>query len=719
MQIQNRKVRVGIDVGGTFTDVVVVDNDSREVVSQLKVPTTHDAAEGVASGIINAIERALSELNVSPDDVIFIAHSTTQATNALLEGDVASVGIIGLGGGLEGLKAKIDTRVPAIELAPNRFLTPQHRFVSGNINETAIAQIIENFQSNGAEVIIASEAFGVDRNENENRIAEFARSKGLLATSGHEVSTLYGLRARTRTAVINGAILPKMIHTATMTDRSVKQSGIKAPLMIMRSDGGVMSVDEVRKRPIMTMLSGPAAGIAGALMYERVSDGIFIEVGGTSADISVIRDGQPQTKAARVGGHRTYLNTLDVRTLAIAGGSMIREKNGAIVDVGARSAHIAGLAYTCFQKPKIFVGAKLVHIRPTEYDADDYTAIETTGGERFSLTPTCAANLLGVISESAFAFGNAEAARLAFQPLAEKIGSSVEETAKKILEISCRKVEKQIEELIIEYNLDRATVELVGGGGGAASLVPFTGTLMNLPARLARKAEVISTIGVALAMVRDVIERNIVDPTPEQILAIRREAADAVINIGALPETVEVNVEVDTRRNLVRATAFGTTEMKKDDDTAKIDGFAGCEAAAARSMKLDESKIELRAETANLYVFAAEIETRTFFGLSKNTKRMIRVVDKTGVVRLQRNDAEVFDATVKSAARTLDDAITKLTDFGDAGRALPDIHLLVAARIVNLSGLADAEQAIALAQTELENLPEDDAIVLIAAAKNV
>ena len=389
MKIQNRKVRIGIDVGGTFTDVVVVDNDSREVVSQLKVPTTHSAKEGVALGIINAIERVLDELNISPDDVIFIAHSTTQATNALLEGDVAQVGVIGLGSGLEGWKAKIDTRVPPIELAPNRFLKAQHEFVSSSdFNEKTIDAIIENFREKGAEVVAVSEAFGVDHIQNEEKIANIARAKGLLATSGHEVSTLYGLRMRTRTAVLNGAILPKMVHTATMTDECVRRAGITAPLMIMRSDGGVMSVAEVHRRPIMTMLSGPAAGIAGALMYEKISDGIFIEVGGTSADISVIRDGAPQTKAARVGGHRTYLNTLDVRTLAIAGGSMIREKNGAIVDVGSRSAHIAGLSYASFQTPEIFENAKLVHLRPTPHDTDDYTAIECRNGTRFSLTPT-------------------------------------------------------------------------------------------------------------------------------------------------------------------------------------------------------------------------------------------------------------------------------------------------------------------------------------------
>ena len=714
-QIPNRKVRIGIDVGGTFTDVVVVDNASREVVSQLKVPTTHAAREGVALGIINAIERVLKELEISPDDVVFIAHSTTQATNALLEGDVAEVGVIGLGSGLEGWKAKIDTRVPPIELAPNRFLKARHEYISTNaFDEKTIGAIIEKFRASGAEVVAVSEAFGVDRTEREEKIAEMARAAGLFATTGHEVSTLYGLRTRTRTAVLNGAILPKMIHTATMTDECVRRAKIKAPLMIMRSDGGVMSVEEVHRRPIMTMLSGPAAGIAGALMYERVSDGIFIEVGGTSADISVIRDGQPQTKAARVGGHRTYLNTLDVRTLAIAGGSMIQEKNGEIIDVGSRSAHIAGLAYASFQTPEIFEGAKLVHIRPTARDTDAYVAVECASGERFALTPTCAANLLGVVPEDAFAKGSGEAARMAFKPLAERIGLSVEDTARKVLEISCRKVEKQVEELIAEYNLDRQTVELVGGGGGAAALIPFTGTLMRLPARLARKAEVISTIGVALAMVRDTVERNITNPTPEQILQVRREASDAVIKIGALPESVEVQVEVDTRRSLVRATAFGTTELKQQDEKENASGEEGARQAAARSLKADAREVVLAAETDGFYVFAREIVERRFFGLFAVKTQAARVVDKTGVVRLQRNHAEISIATVETTAQALKSVINKLTDFGDAGRALPDIHLLVGARVVNLSGLAETEQVTALAATELENSAADEKIVIVA-----
>src|SRR5690606_17297344 len=129
-----------------------------------------------------------------------------------------------------------------------------------------------------------------------------------------------------------------------------------------------------------------------------------IEVGGTSADISVIRDGQPQMRPARVGGHRTFLTTLDVRTLAIAGGSMVRAAGGRLVDVGPRSAHIGGLAYACFAPPGVIdQQAVLVAVQPRPGDPDDYVAIEARDGTRYAITPTCAANALGVVPDTAFA----------------------------------------------------------------------------------------------------------------------------------------------------------------------------------------------------------------------------------------------------------------------------------------------------------------------------
>lgn len=717
------KVRIGIDVGGTFTDVVVIDNESNELVGQLKLPTTHAAREGVALGIVSALEAALRQFALQPEEVSFIAHSTTQATNALLEGDVAEVGVIGMGHGLETFLAAGATKVPPIPLTAHKQFVPKHAYIyinSGTI-DGAIEEEVERLKAGGVRVVVASEAFGVDQAKYENQVAAVARRQGLFATTGHEVSSLYGLRVRTRTAVINAAILPKMIETAEMTERCVKATGIAAPLMIMRSDGGVMSVGEVHKRPILTMLSGPAAGIAGALMHERVSDGIFIEVGGTSADISVIRDGNPATRPARLNGHRMYLNTLDVRTLGVGGGSMIRASlsEGRILDVGPRSAHIAGLGYVCFAEPEELAGAEIELLQPTPDDATDHVAVRTANGKRYALTTTCAANLLGYVKPEHFAFGKPAAAARGFELLAKRCGNGVTAAglAEQILAVGCRKVAATIEELIPEYQLARDQIVLVGGGGGAAALVPFTAQLLKLEHRIARNAEVISPIGVALAMVRDTIERNIVDPSPEDILRVRREAAEAAIAAGAVAASVEVQIEVDKRRNLVRATALGTTELKRRSGEVSVLPVGDCRRTAARSMRLEPEAVQLAAETSAFWVFTGEQVTQSFWGLFTARRAQMRVVDRTGVIRLQRGVARVSTTTLAKLKEELTRAVEALTDYGDAGRTIPDIFILYGARLANFSGLAELEQVLALTGVELQSLDPATPLVVLACPK--
>src|SRR5215471_11409447 len=223
------------------------------------------------------------------------------------------------------------------------------------LGDETVNKAIDELKAEGAKVVVASSAFGVDDNQAEETVRRLVIEAGLAATCGNEITKLYGLTTRTRTAVINASILPKMIDTASMTEASVREAGIKAPLMIMRGDGGVMDIAEMRRRPVMTMLSGPAASVAGALMYLRVSDGIFFEVGGTSTNIGVIRGGLPTVAFAEVGGHRTYISSLDVRVLGVAGGSMVRVANDRIVDVGPRSAHIADLPYAAFEAPESIV----------------------------------------------------------------------------------------------------------------------------------------------------------------------------------------------------------------------------------------------------------------------------------------------------------------------------------------------------------------------------
>ena len=713
-------LRVGIDVGGTFTDVVAIDAATHAIVARVKVPTTHGHPDGVAAGIVEALRRVLACDEVAAERIAFVAHSTTQATNALLEGDVARVGIVGLVGAGGALLAGPQMRLGAMRLGPGVAFEPPVVFARSG-DGAAAERAVDALLSRGCDAIAATEAFGVDHPAAEQAVVAYAARRGAVATSGHDVASSYGLRARTRTAALNAAILPTMIKTARMTADAARRGGIAVPLMIMRSDGGVMDVAEVERRPILTMLSGPAAGIAGALLHENVTDGIFIEVGGTSSDLSVVRRGRPQMRPAQVGGHRTMLRTLDVRTLGIAGGSLLRLDRGArgtsaVRGVGPRSAHIAGFRYACFVPAEEIAGAEVRFVRPKEGDPDDCVVLQTAGGEPVALTPTCAANALGLVPGGAFARGDGAAALLAFGKAGAAVGLGAEELARALLESAAVTLRAGIDELVDDYDLDRAAVELVGGGGGAGSLVPFVAQALGLRHRIARDAEVISPIGVALALVRDVVERTIPNPTPDDVVRVRREAFERVVAAGAAPELVETTVEIEPRRNIVRATASGATAAAApaaDVAASQADPLE----AAARALQAAPDRVSRAAEAGDMAVYAASVGERGPFGIGAAARTDACVVDRSGVVRAVARRARVACFTRDRAAERLARLLEDATSFGDVGRALPDCTLVYGRRIADLSGLAEAAQVVALAEEELRGLDGATAVIAIVAER--
>jgi N-methylhydantoinase A/oxoprolinase/acetone carboxylase beta subunit len=714
--VNQRKVRIGIDVGGTFTHAVAIDSHSMELIGQVKVPTTHTAQEGVAKGIIDSLNKLLEESNIAPEEVAFIAHSTTQATNALLEGDVAEVGIIGMAKGMEKIRAKSETNIPDIELAPGRFLKTHHRFLESTegLSEEFINKTIDELQAEGAKVIVAAESFSVDDPANELTVLEICAQKGIPATATHEISQLYGLKIRTRTAVINASMLVKMMETANMTEASVKKAGIKAPLMIMRSDGGVMDISQMRKRPILTMLSGPAAGVAAALMYAHISDGIFLEVGGTSTDISAIQNGKALIKTAEVGGHRVYLRTLDVRTIGIAGGSMVRVSNGKVEDVGPRSAHIAGLGYASFSKPEDFSDSSMKTIQPKQGDPSDYIYIEGKGGAKASLTPTCASNLLGMVPEDNCALGNLDTIKNAFAPLAKELKVDAKKAAEMIMEKAAPKAVKVVDQLLKEYKLDTSIISLIGGGGGAAAIVPYTAKMMKMRHAIAQNAAVISAIGVALAMVRDTIEKSVINPTNEDILKIRREAEEAVQKMGASPDTIEVFIEIDPQKNILRATATGSTELRARNLKDREMSLEKRIEQVAISLRVSSNQVNQLGQTEYLDVFGAEVIEKKIWGLYKKKNNSIRVVDKEGIIRLQMSNSHVIQTTKESLDSALRKLIDEHTGYGDAGRELPNIFLVSGAKIVDLSGLLEIEKITSFAHAELSKaLPDSPVVCLV------
>ena len=707
-------VRIGIDVGGTFTDAVAIDNETFELIGSAKVPTTHNAPEGVAAGIVQALHQVLETQNIAPEDVVFIAHGTTQATNALLEGDVATVGILTLGSGLQGAKSRSDTTMGDIELAEGKKLPSVNQYTDAaeeNL-ESRIEACLDELKKQGAQAVVAAEAFSVDDPRNESMVVEACSTRDIPATATNEISKLYGLKVRTRTAVINASIMPKMLEAATMTERSIRQAEIASPLMVMRCDGGVMTVDEVRKRPILTILSGPAAGVAGALRYERLTDGLFFEVGGTSTDISCVKDGQVMVTYAEVGGHKTYLNSLDVRTVGIGGGSMVQLRDGKAVATGPRSAHIAGVDYEVYTDPEKIVNPRLVALRPLAGDPE-YAVIECDGGVRVCLTMAGAANIAGFVHDGDYARGNVEAARRAWEPLAQSMGCSVDEAAQKVLGFANQKNAAVAAQLMKDYHLDPRTTVFVGGGGGAAAVVPHLAKTMGHQHRIARNAAVISTIGVAMAMVRDMIERSVVNPTQDDVIAIRREAELKAIESGAAPGTVEVTVEVDSQRNVVRAIAVGATEMRTESGSGGTLGDDDLLKIVAENLDVPVDTLSLAARTDQMLAVTAQVKQKRFFGLLSTTKNPLRLIDTTGVIRLQKTQAKVWPSTVASAVNTINEAIDQLTVYNDGGANYPNLHLVVGGKIINLSGLSSEEQIRSLAAVELQGYDAQTSLIVV------
>lgn len=704
------KARIGIDVGGTFTHAVAIDAATLALLGKAKVPTTHTAAEGVARGVVESLQRLLADCRLAPADVVLIAHSTTQATNALLEGDVAAVGVLGMGRGCGAWLARQQTALRPIRLAPGRDLVVRHRFIpSERVTAATVQAAIDALCAAGAEVLVAAEAFSVDDPTHEQLVCDLARQRGVLATATHHVSRLHGLGIRTRTAVINASMLPTMLKTANMTEQAVRQAGIGAPLMIMRSDGGVMDIAEMRRRPILTMLSGPAAGVAAALLYARVSDGLFLEVGGTSTDISVIKNGRCQIRSAEVGGQKLHVSTLDVRTVGLAGGSLVYVRDGRIRQVGPRSSHIANLPYLSFSThgPGSFAAAT------QRQERDDYLVV-TAGPEKLAVTPTCASNALGLVPPGDPAAGNPAVIARGLEVLARYLGLPTgRSAAEAILRAAAPRVVALLEGLRRDYKLEPGLMRLIGGGGGSSAIVPYVAQAMGLPCETVANADVISAIGVALALVRDSVERTVIAPSEHDIQRIRAEAFDSVLRMGAAADSIEVFVEVDAKRNLLRATAEGSTEIRAQDLRRTALSDSERQALVRASLGPGSTPPEIAVRAAGFEVWSAQRVIHRLWKFLPERRRALRVLDGGSSVRWASNHADVRPSTVASAEKELEELAELYTRYSDAGVTIPRCYVLLSGRIIDLSGLVEMPQVLDVLRLELKRHAQDAASILL------
>ena len=318
-------IALGIDTGGTYTDAVLVDHATGEVLASAKALTTrHDLSIGIRKAIAAVFE---ANRKLLPETVVLVALSTTLATNAIAEGQGSPVCLLLIGYDRELMEQYGFQR----ELVTDDvvYLRGGHD-VMGNevapLDEDAAREAILARRGR-VEAFAVSGYFGVRNPTHEIRVRTLIEElTGLPVTCGHELTTRLNAVRRATTVALNARLIPLLRELIVTVRQTLDEQGVTAPLMVVKGDGSLVRAEWAMYRPIETILSGPAASAVGAWHLAGQRDVWVVDVGGTTTDIAALNNGQPRLnpEGARVGGWRTMVEAVDVHTAGLGGDSHVR-----------------------------------------------------------------------------------------------------------------------------------------------------------------------------------------------------------------------------------------------------------------------------------------------------------------------------------------------------------------------------------------------------------
>ena len=458
-----RRIRVGIDTGGTFTDVVALDTATGRVVSTKTPSTPADPAEGFVTGLV----AGLDALGAGPGDVEGVVHGTTVATNHLLEGDVGRVGLVTT----EGYEAILEIARQSVPdgygnsyfwVKPPRLVpadlvraVPGRMAVDGSevrpFDAGAARVVARWFRAQGVTAVGVCflHAYANPEHELAMRDVLAREHPDAVVSISSEVLPEYREYERTMTTLVDVAVKPRVArYVASIAARLAELAGDAPvpPFAVMKSNGGVASAPEVGRRPITTVLSGPAAGALGAGLLARTAGFgkvLTLDGGGTSTDVSVVLDGEPTlTTEGSVGAYPSRIPMIDVVTVGAGGGSVAWVSPEGRLKVGPRSAG-ADPGPLCYGKGGT---------EPTVTDAHVVLG---------RIPP----HLLGGRIPL-----DVEAARRGLLDLAQALGMGLEGCARGILEISAWNQANALRQISVKRGLDVRDFTLATFGGSGSLL---------------------------------------------------------------------------------------------------------------------------------------------------------------------------------------------------------------------------------------------------------
>ena len=472
-----KRFRIGVDIGGTFTDGTLVDSSTGEVTTSKVLTTPVDPA----SGFISAVNKLLGVNNeVDPDEIEHVVHATTVATNAIIEGKTAKTAFVTTEGFRDMLEIARQIRPSLYDLqfekpkplVPRQlcFEIPERLDAKGNVvtplDEKALAQIVDQIAETGVTAIAVCLLHSYRNPDHEQKVGEAIKAKipDVKLSLSSEIVPEFREYLRASTTVINSAVAPIVSTYLASIIEKLHSANINSELLVMQSNGGVYPAESASESPVFMVESGPAAGAVAAasigseLGYPNV---ISFDMGGTTAKASLIRDGQPNiTKDYSVGGAAQS----GTGAFGGASGYPIRTPVVDLVEIGAGGGSIAWVD-----------SGGALRVGPQSSGADPGPVCYGLGGKEPTITD---ANLiLGRLDPNYFAGGemtlDTEAANNAISKYcAEPLGLSIEAAAHGIVEIANTAMVNALRLVSVQRGHDPRDFILMGfGGAGPAHVV--------------------------------------------------------------------------------------------------------------------------------------------------------------------------------------------------------------------------------------------------------
>ncbi len=448
---------LGVDVGGTFTDVIVFDEESHELTIDKVLSTPGSPSEGVIDGI----DEATSKAGTSVAELDLLFHGTTVVTNMLLEETGSRVGLLTSEGHEDILHLArawtpgplygwidMDKPTPLADLVDTRSVSGRVSSPDGTvvepIDEQEVREQVRELADAGVESLTVALLNAYLNPVQEERVREIIADEApeLPVSISSEIVPEYGEYERTLTTVINDYARPEVIEYLDSLDDSLEAAGSTATMNVVRSDGGLMSSGAAKSRPVELALSGPSGGVVGAATIAEkkgVPDVLTLDMGGTSTDVSLVEDNKPETTRQTKVGYREFKSrAVDVNTVGAGGGSVARVQLSGSLQVGPESA-----------------------------GADPGPACYGQGGDEPTVTD--ANVVLGRIPSSVALGGKMEldheAAREVVGTLAEERGSTVEAAAQAVLDMVTENMHGALRVVSVERGYDPRDFGLVAFGG--------------------------------------------------------------------------------------------------------------------------------------------------------------------------------------------------------------------------------------------------------------